>query len=248
MKSFINRNLFTQTNLDSGSLTMLGAVIHNFPEPGEYHGTVLRGEDEVENFHLTVDKDCPEMQVNIDLAAIDQPDSEHCESELKKRLVVNPKGYAVFHVSHGAGGYAVRVGRLDGKSKDEPFDSRELKDGDMFAATLIRPGIYSVVNADTKVRGKIVVAYSKIKKMPSYRPSDPVSIRCTKKAFELDKTKIERTKKVLEPGKIEIEPAQGQVYHFETASRIRIELQKPDDGFEHVRPPVIDRWRKPMTR
>jgi hypothetical protein len=264
MKAFINRNLFTQTSLDSGSLTMLGAVIHSFPEPGEYHGTVLRGGNEVGNFHLAVDKDCPEMQVNIDLAAIDQPDLDHCEGELKKRLVVNPKGYAVFHVSHGAGGYAVRVGRLDGKSKGEPFDSRELKEGDMFAATLIRPGIYSVVNANTKVRGKIVVAYSKIKKMPSYRPSDPVSIRCTKKALELDKIEIEhtkkvlepgkigieRTKKVLEPGKIEIEPTQGQVYHFETPSRIRIELQKPDDGFEHehIRPPVIDRWRKPMTR
>jgi hypothetical protein len=249
MKEFINRNLFTQTSLDSGSLTMLGAVIHNFPEPGEYHGTVLRGRDEVGNFHLTVDMECPDMQVNIDLAAIDQPDSENYDSELKKRLVVNPKGYAVFHVSHGTGGYAVRVGRLDSKSKDEPFDSRELKEGDMFAATLIRPGIYSVVNANTKVRGKIVVAYSKIKKTP-YRPSDPVSIRCTKKALEPGKIEIERTKKVLEPGKIEIEPMQGQVYHFETVSRIRIELQKPDDEFEHehIRPPVIDRWRKPMTR
>lgn len=250
MKAFINRNLFAQTNLDSGSLTMLGAVIHNFSEPGEYHGTVLRGRDDVGNFHLTVDKECPDMQVNIDLAAIDQPDSENYESKLKKRLVVNPKGYAVFHVSHGAGGYAVRVGRLDDKSKDEPFDSRELKEGDMFAATLIRPGIYSVVNANNKVRDEIVVAYSKIKKMPSYRPSDPVSIRCTKKAIKLDKTKIERTKKAIEPGKIEIEPTQGQVYHFETPSRIRIELQKPEDGFEHehIRPPVIDRWRKPMTR
>jgi len=108
--------------------------------------------------------------------------------------VVNPKGYAVFHVSHGAGGYAVRAGRLDGKSKDEPFDSRELKEGGMFAATLIRPGIYSVVNANTKVRGKIGVAYPKIEKTSPYRPSDPVSIRCTKK--------------VLEPGKIEIGPAQ----------------------------------------
>ena len=40
MNMTFDRNLFTQIGLDSGSLTMLGAVIHSFRKPGEYRGSV----------------------------------------------------------------------------------------------------------------------------------------------------------------------------------------------------------------
>ena len=42
MNMTFDRNLFTQIGLDSGSLTMLGSVIHQFAEAGEYRGTVRR--------------------------------------------------------------------------------------------------------------------------------------------------------------------------------------------------------------
>jgi hypothetical protein len=164
MKAFINHHLFTQTSLDSGSLTMLGAVIHNFPEAGEYFGTVFRGSQTVASFRLTVDKESPAMQVNIDLATLHLPPPEPCDCKAgphdqEHHFVVNPKGYAVFHVSRGAGGFAVRVGKVPGEYETKFFDSRELREGDLFAATLIRPGTYSVTNVKTGARGEVVVAY-----------------------------------------------------------------------------------------
>lgn len=230
-KAFINHQLFTQTSLDSGAITMLGTVIHNFSESGKYLGDVLLGNRTVGKFYLTVDKECPAMQVNIDLSMLHQPASKH-RKIIEKRFVVNPKGYAVFHVSRGAGGYAVRVGIIGEKHESGMFDSRELKKGDLFAVTLIRPGTYSVTNVNTKAKSEIVVAYPKIEKIrESYCPPEPALIECTKKAFER--------------GRIEIKPAQGQVYRFKTPSRIKIRLVRPDDGPKGPRQPRIARWEKP---
>jgi len=230
MKAFVNWHMFTQTSLDSGSLTMLGAVIHNFSEPGEYMGTILRKDEAVGRFQLTVDKECPTMQVDIDLPKIHQPTQEYCKSEPVKRFVVNPQGYVLFYVSRGAGGYAVVVGRLEDKGKEKPsFDSRELKEGDIFAVTMIRPGTYSVTNIRTDAKGEIVVAYPKIGEVP-YRPPKPVSIECTEKRLILDRIKIEA--------------AQGQVYRIKTPSRIKIELVKPDDGPARKRTQRIKRRKR----
>jgi hypothetical protein len=152
MKARINQLLFTQTSLDSGALTMLGAVIHSFSEPGRYRGTVLRGERPTARFSLAVDDDCAETQVNVDLATL----------KPEEQIQVNPRRFVVFHVSRGAGGYAVRVGRLSGEKEEAVFDSRELRNGDTFAATLIRPGTYTVANVNNRARGQVVVAYPKV--------------------------------------------------------------------------------------
>lgn len=220
MKAFIDYHLFTQTSLDSGSLTMLGAVIHNFSEPGKYQGRVLRGTQSTASFRLTVDRDCPAMQVNIDLATFALRAPEHVEDELGCRepgrhFVVNPTGYVVFYISQGAGGYAVRVGRVDEGHVATAFDSGELKEGDLFAVTMLRPGIYSVTNTNTGARGEIVVTYPRVGKKP-YRPPRPVKIECLKDEFKPDNTRIE--------------PAQGQIYHFKIPSRIKIVMVKPDNG------------------
>jgi hypothetical protein len=219
MRVYVNRHLFTQTSVDSGSLTMLGALVHRFPEPGEYLGVAERG-GTARRFRLTVDEASPAMQLNIDLAelerALSASDCECKDDEARRaRFVVNPNGYVVFHVSRGPGGYAVRVGRLVGEAEAPIFDSSELQPGDLFAVTLIRPGTYSVRNLTTEVKGEVAVAYPAPGKQP-YRPSEPVSIECT-----------ERT---LRPAKIKINAAQGQLYRLRTPSRIAIELVKPDDG------------------
>jgi len=125
----------------------------------------------------------------------------------------------VFHVSRGAGGFAVTVAKVDRRREQaaELFDSRELKSGDLFAATLIRPGRFSVANRDGRARGEIVVAYPRIGRGP-FRPDDPILVRCTDRAFE--------------PASIRIDAAQGQAYNIqtETPTRIKIELIEPDDG------------------
>ncbi len=71
MKAFINHHLFTQTSLDSGSLTMLGSVIHTLPKPGEYEGRVILGTQTTATFRLSIGTDFRATQVNIDLALRD---------------------------------------------------------------------------------------------------------------------------------------------------------------------------------
>ncbi|MDP2663616.1 MAG: hypothetical protein Q8R28_23115, partial [Dehalococcoidia bacterium] len=186
-------------------------------------------------FQLAVDKESAAMQVDIDLATVNAAPREECPCKEGsggglRRYVVNPKGYVVFHVSRGPGGYAVRVARVAGEHQGKPFDSRELQEGDLFAVTLIRPGAYSVSNLSNKARGEIVVAYPKAGKAP-FSPPEAISIECTEKT--------------LRPEKIRIEAAQGQVFRFKTPSRIRIELVKGDDGPGGPRPPKIAGWRKP---
>ncbi len=232
----VNHHLFTQTGVDSGSLTMLGAVIHRFPEVGEYLGVAER-EGKTRSFRLTVDEASAAMQVNVDLATLKPAlarDSEcKCgdgEAEPIHRYVVSPAGYVLFHVSRGPGGYAVRVGRL--VEQDEPvFDSAKLEGDDLFAVTLIRPGTYSVRNLITSASGEIVVPYPEGGR--AHRPSEPVEIECTENAIR--------------PARIRIQAAQGQVYRFRTPSRIAIELMAPDDGPEAGRPtPGPRRTVKPV--
>jgi hypothetical protein len=234
MKAFIHHHLFTQTSLDSGSLTMLGAVIHNFSEPGKYQGRVLRGTQTTASFRLTVNQDCPAMQVNIDLATLALPAPEHVEDELGCRepgrhFAVNPKGHVVFYVSQGAGGFTVRVGRVDEGHVATAFDSSELKEGDLFAVTMVRPGTYSVTNINTGAKGEIVVTSPRVGKVP-YRPPQPVEIECLNDEFK--------------PDNIRIEPAQGQVYRFKTQSRIKVGLVKPDNGPKGASQQRIAEWRK----
>jgi hypothetical protein len=234
----VNRHLLAQTSVDSGSLTMLGVVIHRFDDPGEYMGVVER-EAEARSFRLRVDDSAPAMQANIDLATLGggHSHSDDCgckdkETGADPTFVVNPAGYVVFHVSSGLGGYIVRVGRLE-RPEAALFDSTQLEGDDLFAVTLIRPGTYSVRNVAGEARGEIVVSYPKVGEQP-HRPGEPVDIVCTEKAFR--------------PARIRIQAAQGQLYRFRTPSRIAIELVEPDDGPKRTRPKGPGRAAAPKTR
>ena len=231
----VNRHLFTQTSVDSGSLTMLGMIIHRFPEPGEYLGVVERGA-ETRSFRLRVDQSSAEMQVNIDVATLGSDEHVHspdCDCKDKGRdaasgrtFVVSPAGYVVFHVSSGPGGYVVRVGMPE-RPDAAVFDSTRLEGDDLFAVTLIRPGTYSVRNVAGDARGDIVVGYPKVGKEP-HRPDEPVEVVCTENAFR--------------PARLKLQAAQGQLYRFRTPSRIAIDLVEPDDG------PKTPRAKAPRRR
>jgi hypothetical protein len=230
MKMTFDQNLFTQIGLDSGSLTMLGGVTHRFLEPGQYRGVVYRGKESFGRFYINVDKNSPVAQANIDLAAFESSPSAPamntsgascgCPGESAKtdtKFELNPKGYAVFHVTAGAGGYAVRVGKAaeDPKQQNQ-FDSRELKSDDIFSAVILRPGTYSASNTlGSKAKGKITVGYPKIGKT-AYRPPAPAKVECSAHGFE--------------PANVELQPGQAVLFHTAVPSRITIELVKPDDG------------------
>lgn len=220
MKMTFDRNVFTQIGLDSGSLTMLSTVVHSFKEAGEYRGTVRGRADPEAVFYISVDKTSPVAQANIDLSTLtaSTASEERCgdgSQTSESRLNVNPKGYVVFHVSAGAGGYYVHVRKAD-ESPDTPiFDSRQLNDGDIFSAVILRPGEYSVTNFVTKARAEIIVPYPRVGKT-GYRPPPPIRVQCDRKRFN--------------PGRLEVHPGQGLIFDCKAASRIKIDLLKPNDG------------------
>jgi hypothetical protein len=207
--------LFTQVDLDSGALTLLGSIIHRLTEPGRYRGTVLQGDDDVADFRVDVTDDAPDEQIGIDLAELASPfGGEPCTcDEDVSAFRLRPGGYALFSVSRGRGGYAVLVG-AERQERGAELDSRRLRPGDLFTATMLRPGDYALANTEKGADGSIQVSYPELGEAP-YRPSAPLSIACTERGFE--------------PDHIRVGPAQGQIYECQVTARIRITLRDPDD-------------------
>jgi hypothetical protein len=227
-----DQNMFTQTSLDSGSLTILGTVIHSFQQPGEYRGSVHKGEGKQAVFYITVDKESSVAQVNIDLASLpeyaDEAQKECCSEGAENHFTVNPRGYVVFHVSRGSGGFSVHVRLAVEDLKEKVFNSQELGDGDIFSASIIRPGTYSLVNR--RAKGEIVVSYPEMGKT-AYRPPAPVRVLVTPESFE--------------PARIELKPGQGLVFEVKgSGGRVMIKLLKPDDGPTRKRKTPQRGWSK----
>lgn len=236
MNPTLDRNLFTQMGLDSGSLTMLGTIVHSFGHAGEYRGVVHEGPQVRAVFTISVDSNSADAQASIDLAALAgggdtaQPQSDTCcsgpgsasEGGGPRRFTVNPRGYVLFHVSRGEGRYYVHVRRADADQKDTGYDSRTLAGGDVFTAIVLRPGNYSIVNHSTGARGELNVAYPK-RGERRYQPPAPVRVVCGQKSFE--------------PARLQTDPGQGVIFECRAPSHIQITLEKPDDGPAVTEPP-----------
>ena len=240
MRTTFDQNLFTQIGLDSGSLTMLATVVHTFPESGEYRGAVHLGKNVESVFYIKADKNSPVAQVNVDLAGLTAPPAQGAPAqsagcccpetkEAQNQFVVNPKGYAVFYVSSGSGGYYVHLRKADEDPKQTIFDSRKLQEGDIYSAVVLRPGRYSVTNTLGKEKAELTVHYLSVSKT-GYRPPTPVRVDVGDKGFE--------------PRKVEAHPGQGILFHFKQPSRIKIDLVKADDGPRRSHEPSRAGWRK----
>lgn len=209
----IDRFIFSQANVDSGSLTMLASVVHRFLEPGAYFGKIKRGENEVGQFKIMVEHSPPmQSSVKIDLKALDASPSEQSKNTECSCFNLVPEGYALFFVSTGAGGYNIEITKPENEGK-KTFDNRELTSQDMFVATLLRPGTYRITNTLTKAEAELKIIYPQIGKTP--RQSQTIQVECTEKAVN--------------PSKITANPGQGVVFSFKVPSRIKIELVTPED-------------------
>ncbi|MGH9375980.1 MAG: hypothetical protein ACRD22_12885 [Terriglobia bacterium] len=225
MNAAAQPHLFKQTGLDSGSLTMLGAIVHQFAEPGDYRGVSLRNNQRDAVFYLKVEEGSPVNQVNIDLTMLasgpEQASSCGCKSggAGAQNFLLGAKGHAVFHVSGGPGGYALHIGRSAQEPQPREFDSIELKGGDLFAVTFLRPGVYSVRNLASKERSKasleIDVAYPQAGKTP-YQPPQALRIECVREGFRPG-------------GKAELQALQGCIFVCQAAARIKAELVRPHE-------------------
>lgn len=221
-KAYIDPNI-AQIGLDSGALNMLGAVVCRFEEPGGYRGTVRRGDVIEKVFYLSVDKESPVAAADIDLAKLggsllrpnDTDEGCCCSDEPETRFSVNPRGYALFRVSGGKGGYSVNLRRADPNEKTPVFNSTALDNGAIFSVRILRPGAYVVTNTCGKTRAQLTVSYPP-KAFSGYRPPEPQRVEVTEKGFY--------------PNKIALKPAQGLVFECRTTSRIVIELERADNG------------------
>jgi hypothetical protein len=209
----LRKELFTQVTFDSGALSPLTQVVHQLKDPGQYRGTVLLKEQEIGQFAISVGRDVAAGQVGLDLSAFAAP------GKLRfTEYALREGGYVLLHVSRGSG-YAAMLAAMD---EEVGFDSRRLDEGDVFAATILRPGAYSLTNEHAKARGRLRVAYPEVQK-ERYVPPPPLRIACLQGQFD--------------PQEVELAPAQGAVFECRTPSRLVIELQEPDDGPEGKRGP-----------
>ena len=120
----INRFLFSQTNIDSGSLTTHSTIVCRFSAPKEYQGIVMKGSGIVGRFKLKIIED--ELSNNSPpfLSKIDSKDLQNIDANRQANILTSNQinidlsnltdfytlkkgGYAVFFVSTGAGGYSI---------------------------------------------------------------------------------------------------------------------------------------------
>ena len=229
MKTSLEPHFFTQIGLDSGALTMLGAVVHGFAEAGEYRGTVHRGDGPEAAFVLSVDGTSAVAQATIDLAQLTDPHPKGCGcgAHHGTRFALHPRGFAVFHVSGGSGGYWVNVRRAVEDPEIHAYDSRQLHPGDIFSAVIVRPGRYALRNELSDARAEVTVNYPTMGKT-AYRPPAPLEVECGK---------------TIEPREVRLDPAQGLNVRVAEPARVRIELLEPDDG-PRDRPQPRAGWKK----
>lgn len=226
--TIVDRNFFTQIGLDSGSLTLLGCVIHTFAEPGDYRCVVLQGDATQAVFYISSDPSCPAAGVNIDLAALAGvapagATASDCGcgggssgqgSAQGQRFTVHPKGYAVFHVSGGAGGYVVHARRAVEDRDVLGYQTSSLVAGDIFSAVLARPGRYSIRNTLGEGRAEVTVDYPGTGRTPYTPPA----------------AEVVEVGARFEPATIAVKPMQGINFNIRADARIVIELLEPDDG------------------
>lgn len=156
----LNHRLLTTSTFDSGALGVLAYVVHQFPA-GRYHAVVRREGQSAGSTHFLVDDSSATMQLTIDLASVAAPvrasaSARGCRAPSTADIpTLSPKGYVLFYVSGGAGGYSVVAREESGAAPG--FDSATLSEGDLFSVSLLEPATYSMANHAGKAVGEIQV-------------------------------------------------------------------------------------------
>jgi hypothetical protein len=217
MSARFNSLFLNQTTFDSASPLGSVVLVHRFDDEGEYDVELGREGEVPDRVALSVAPQVKEArEVQASSVTIDSAGAAPGTIAAQRRSKLHAGGYAAFTSMHARSSGSVIVARKRGE-KDAEFDSRRLGEHDLFAVTLVRPGLYAVRNtlAKAKAEGRIVVTYPVVGERP-YRPADPVDVVCTKKGFD--------------PERLEIGPAQGIIFRFQTAAHLLVELLEPDDG------------------
>jgi hypothetical protein len=227
----LNRALFTNRPLDSAAVTALVTLLHRFTEAGDYELFVSRDGQLAARSSIQVVGELPEPprgepgsaarpksrssgapnQINLDLATIGEAADElHAATG----STVATGGIMGFYVSGGTGRYTVTITRIVGDKKETVLDSAKgVPEGDFFAVTFVRPGLYSVVNrlADAKASVRV-----DLPKPGDYRPGRATLVQAVRGGFE--------------PGELSLFSGQSLLFQCQTPSQIVVELVEPAPG------------------
>jgi hypothetical protein len=231
MRATVNRQMFTTRLFDSGSLGVLGTVIHQFAEAGRHEVVIRRGDVVAGTFAFTVDESSPNLQLDIDLATVGRAataataghgdcacqDTPHAAAS-GALPAVSPKGYVLFYVSQGDGGFSVVVGR-DG-SERAVFDSTALGAGDLFAIALLAPTEFVMRNTSGQATGRITVSAAGLSGA---------------RLAAMDAVYVETSRYAFAPDRLEVSSGQGVVFRVTDAARIVIEQTGDPGGPEPAR-------------
>jgi hypothetical protein len=213
MSALLNTYALRQTRVRSASIGVLGVIVHPMAS-GQYFGAVFQDERRVAEILVHVDAKHPLEQVDIDLAELTVP-QDRTSTPLSYTL--KDGGHLVAYCSWGRGGYRVHLSKADEKQgkSHEAFDSRSLQPGDLFVATLLRPGTYEVADELNKGTSTVRVAYPATGKM-TLAPA-PIRVAVANGKFE--------------PSKLEVQSTQPIVFAVGSkVAAISIRLVEPDDG------------------
>jgi hypothetical protein len=204
----LNRRLFTTSTFDSGALGVLASVVHQFPA-GHYYSVVRREGQNAGSTRFLVEKSSTNMQLKIDLVSVGAPKEEVLTAAAIP--TVSPKGYVLFYVSGGAGGYSV-VAQEEGDATPV-FDSTTLSGGDLFAVSPLEPATYSMANQVGNITGEIQVTL-----MP-----EGTDLRTLPTQY------VDVNSANFDPAKVSIHSAQGLVFRIKSPARVVINKQKGEE-------------------
>lgn len=232
---FLNRAIFTQEAFDSGALSVLTTLFHRFPEAGDYEVFIWRGGQLRRRLHVSVGADYRDLQLNLDLTAAGEEETR-CGCEAESCYTLAEGGVLGFYVSQGTSRYAVKIIQTIDEKKEKRvwLDSQEvIPEGDLFAVTLFRPGVYSVRNTETKSESRIRVSMPKGK---GYRADQPTLLQISKDG--LFRRRLSR-----------IQAGQSVVFQCNAPARIQIDLiEAQETTREPVRRRRYARGRRPKRK
>lgn len=250
--AIINRNLITQVNQDSGSLTSATTVVHKFGEgeDGEYKGVLYdRRGVAVGEFSVSVGGDEPEksekhegghtglpMSVEVDLTSLHptaasaagqgslSSDWEECECQCEGEGA----GGALKVASEGYVVFKVPAGAAGGYAV-ELHKSAELGRGEKVfdSRALGRGDLLAVVLLRPGTYSVTNASNGTKAELKVAYPEKPLGL--------IEPVKV-TCGSAIRPDVISVQPTQGLVFSFETPSRVKIALVTPEDRARPVAP------------
>jgi len=213
MEAKVNIHAFSTRSIASNGLCVLSNVVHIMPEEGYYNGKIFHKGIVVRTFILNVSEEHKNSQVDIDLFSLPL-EKNFGGATLQNNYNLMPKGYIVLYVSEGDGRYSII---LESTKKRKVYNTAEyLIKSDLFVVTLLRPGIYKMIDKGNNNEGQITVKYPIIGKK-RFIPNEPIKITVTEKGFS--------------KSDISLNPSEAVLFQIDTEkSMIVVDLLKPDDG------------------